>query len=108
MNFRGYVILKDDSWEELIQKICGFLEKEDLADDKNDPYNINDPYDDYITLIPLNKEIEDSQWDDLIKIMVEDKLSREIIEKSHKTALKIESINNKAPLFEGLFSSLRP
>ncbi len=90
-------IISEDNWDELIQKICIFLEKEDLSDDRNDPYDINDPYDDHITLVPLNKEIGDSQLDDLIEMVTEDHLSHEIIEKSNKTALKIESINNKGP-----------
>lgn len=91
------IISDEDNWDELIQKICGFLEKEELSDDRNDPYDINDPYDDHITLVPLNKEIEDSKLDDLIEMVTEDHSSHGIIERSNKTALRIESINNKGP-----------
>jgi hypothetical protein len=92
-----YIISDDDDWEELIRSICGFLEKEDLSDERNDPYDINDPYDDHMTLIPLNKEIKESQLKNLNVLISEEPLSLEIVKKSDKTTLKIESMNNKGP-----------
>lgn len=92
-----YIISEDDDWEELIRSIYGFLEKEDLSDERNDPYDINDPYDDHMTLIPLNKEIKESQLKNLNEVISEKPLSSEIVKKSDKTTLKIESMNNKGP-----------